>query len=385
MEEHPLGQQPGIMAASSEWAIQHIEPVGQQSMLHTATAIHDNAWVFGVTLKSAGRFGTLVFRREGHRWRRDGVPCIGRVNRALAISETDVWAVGDGDSLRWDGTRWHQFRAATFGADCQLFGLAQIGAYDIFTAGCIQEMDGSHARGTVQRWDGDRWVALPVPNTLSVPGKATGWILTGITGSSVDDIWAVGHVISGPACGLALHWDGKGWDSVPVTVPDSGSVRLNDALMLGDGQVIAAGHRTRPATVGTREPLVMKWNSKTWSEDKVGGSWGISQLVKGTSRVWAVGYAPNGGAYLSHSDGSGWRQFPAPERTDSSLALYGGAALPGNTLLVVGAATASATSTQPFAALTPWLPWQVSVAKGVTAARDYESTERFVLLGPCSH
>jgi hypothetical protein len=56
-------------------------------------------------LESAS-FVTLVFRREERGWQQVPAPGLGRVSRAVAVSDADVWAVGDRESLHWDGARW---------------------------------------------------------------------------------------------------------------------------------------------------------------------------------------------------------------------------------------------------------------------------------------
>lgn len=333
---------------TANWAIEEVPPVGKESMLHTAAASHGATWAFGISVQDAGSFGTLVFHRGEQGWRQVAAPGIGRVNRAAAISDVDVWAVGDGQSMHWDGVRWQQVPTADLSdIDSQLFGLAQIGEAGVWTAGYAVKRDGSRGRGTVQRWDGGVWTALPMPDV------AADWGLAGISGLSDGDAWAVGHTMGGPAQGIALHWDGKGWGQVPVPIPESGTVGLQDVLALASNDVLASGYRTPPGGgIRTREPIVVHWDGAVWSVDVLpGGPGQVSQLVKGNVSLWGIGYGPGGTAYVVRSSGSAWEPVPGPRLLRSALALHGGTVLAGDRLLVVGATSTSQVAARPFAAV----------------------------------
>ncbi len=60
-------------------------------ILHAAAAgDHGVAWACGILVQGGGRpFATLIFRRHGHGWEQVEAPQIGRVNRALAVSDAD--------------------------------------------------------------------------------------------------------------------------------------------------------------------------------------------------------------------------------------------------------------------------------------------------------
>ena len=138
------------------------EDVPSTGMLHTvAAAEHSAAWAFGISVREEGRFATLVFHRGDWGWEQVAAPQIGRVNRAIAISDVDVWAVGDGTSLHWDGTRWRQVPTAVLeDSEAQFFGLAHFSGADVWTAGYAPGRNFSGGRGIVQRWDGAAWTDL---------------------------------------------------------------------------------------------------------------------------------------------------------------------------------------------------------------------------------
>jgi hypothetical protein len=330
-----------------------------QAILHTAAASQGMAWAFGISVEGSKPFGTLVFCRGTQGWQQMAAPRIGRVNRAIAISDDDAWGVGDGKSLHWDGTRWRQVPTAPLeDVRTQLFGLAQFGAGEVWTAGYAPRRDHSGARGTVQRWDGERWTDLPMP------AVAPSWALADIGGVSRDDLWAVGRGASG--VGVALHWDGRGWQQLPVPVPPSAVAKLCDVVALDSNDVWAAGYRT-PLNGGShaRRPFAVHWDGRAWSftsiSDQPAQIW---QLVKGEGCLWGIGYTSAGLPLVARLSGSEWQLLPGPapppraehSGPQSGPTLHGGAILPDNRLLVVGATSSSPASEQPFAASGQYRP-----------------------------
>lgn len=332
----------------ADWITERVPAVGRESMLHTAAASGQSAWAFGISAPEGAPFVTLVFRREEQDWRQVAAPCIGRVSRAIAVSDADVWAVGDGESLHWDGDCWrHVPTADLHDARAQLFGLAQFGTADVWTAGYAPRRDHSGSRGTVQRWDGTAWT------DQSLPSVARGWSLAGIGGVSADDLWAVGRGEPGHA--VALHWNGQDWRQLPVPAPESGTVKLCDVAALASDDVWAAGYRTAPdGGVRNRQPFAAHWDGSAWSPGELpAGPGQIWQLVKQNATIWGIGYAPDSTPIVAKMSGSGWQFLPGPPPPPGAQhgSLYGGAILPGGKLLVVGATSASLDSTQPFAAV----------------------------------
>ena len=332
----------------ADWSRERVPAVGLQSILHTAAASDQSAWAFGVSAPEGVPFVTLVFRREGQGWRQVPAPCIGRVSRAVAVSDADVWAVGDAESLHWDGACWrHVPTADLHDAKAQLFGLAQFGSADVWTAGYAPRRDHSGSRGTVQRWDGTAWTDQLLPSV------APGWSLAGIGGVSAQDLWAVGRGQPGHA--VALHWDGLDWRQVPVPAPVSGTVKLCDVAALAANDVWAAGYRTAPEDgVRTRQPFAVHWDGSAWSPGELpAGPGQIWQLVKDGVSIWGIGYAPDSTPLVARMSGSAWQFLPGPAPPPGAGhgSLHGGAILPDGGLLVVGATSTSPDAVQPFAAI----------------------------------
>ena len=112
-----------------------------------------------------------------------------------------------------------------------------------------------------------------------------------------------------------------------------------------------AGQRATPFA-GARAPA--PYSPADWAAGELpAGPGQIWQLVKENATIWGIGYAPDSTPIVAKMSGSGWQFLPGPAPPPGAQhsSLYGGAILPGGSLLVVGATSASTDSTQPFAAI----------------------------------
>jgi hypothetical protein len=301
-------------------------------------------------VQGGGRpFATLIFRRHGHGWEHVEAPQIGRVNRALAVSDADVWAVGDGCSLHWDGSRWQKVPTAVIkGSEPQFFGLAQFGADEVWAAGFAPMRDYRQARGTVQRWDGSEWTDLPMPAVAAV------WSLSGIAGASPQDLWAVGQVHGQRSDPLALHFDGQEWQRVPVPGVEGSSIQLSDIAVLGNGDTWAAGYTWGSGGICTRQPFAVHWDGQAGATGEVpDGPGQITQLASDGKKLWGLGYAAPGAAYVAALEGTSWQVIPGPPGPPEAThtALHAGTILADGNLLAVGASSMPDDFSRPFAAV----------------------------------
>lgn len=342
------------------WTVERVPAPTGQAVLHTTavlaatgvlpmtgvlpTAGVDSgaAWAFGIAVGSS--LHTLVFRRAEHDWRPVDVPDIGRANKAVVLSDTELWIVGDGTSLHGIGDDWRVVPLAPSDRAAQLFGLIAFAGSDVWTAGYAPG-DGA-ARGTIQRWDGTSWTEQPLPDV------AGSWALAGIGGVAQDDLWAVGQRHGPTGAMVALHRDGDVWRSVPVPVPDDGAAELGTVLALASDDVWAAGCR-RPAAGAVRLPVAVHWDGVEWSLlDVPDGQGHIRELATDGRRVFGVGSAGDRPWVVELSEG-GHRAVPAPPTPDGATrcSLHGGAVLPDGRLLVVGASSDSPTDARPYVAV----------------------------------
>ncbi len=164
------------------------------------------------------------------------------------FGDDDVWAVGNGLALHWEGSSWRQVELPGYQRLQAVWGA---NARDVWAVG---------AEGVVSRWDGTRWRRLDFTTQED---------LTGVSGTSAEDVWLVGP-------NLALHWDGQtlrktpGWTPVEPESHADGAPFTTHVWALGPQDALAAGG-----------DVCQRWNGQTWSRTDCG--------VKGARDVWASG------------------------------------------------------------------------------------------------
>src|ERR1051325_3714934 len=97
-----------------------------------------------------------------------------------------------------------------------LYGVTAISASDAWAVGDVYNQAVGDQQTLTQHWDGIRWQTVPSP---SVPGAYNH--LTGVSGTSSKDVWAVGYTIDNRTYAwqaLILHWNGSRWSVVPGAV-----------------------------------------------------------------------------------------------------------------------------------------------------------------------
>ncbi|MFL5385501.1 MAG: hypothetical protein ACJ8GN_23510 [Longimicrobiaceae bacterium] len=233
-----------------------------------------------VDTRTPGETGILHWRPE---W---GAPVRwGDFRGVWAASPHDVFAVGNGVVLHFDGNYWRAMDAG--GAD--LNGVWGLGGTNVYAVG---------SAGTVLHWTGGAWV----PEFDVDLGTAD---LRSVWGFSANDVWVVGD------SGRIAHFDGSGWTAHEVTAKGLRSVwgnAANSVWAVGDG--------------GT----VLHWNGAAWEPQSlpslpdpadsvtVAAVWGTS-----ATDVWvAANYHPYfnwGYSNLYHYDGTSWTDVVVTQST----------------------------------------------------------------------
>jgi hypothetical protein len=124
----------------------------------------------------------------------------------------DVWAIGDGKSVHWDGKAWS---ASTLTNATSIFAFSKTDAWA--TGGA-----------TVQRWNGSAWSPVTMPVTIDSFFTRFGII----SGTASNDVWIPVDQFSEDE---VLHWDGgtwKKWDSPGVNFKAAHARAANDVWLL---------------------------------------------------------------------------------------------------------------------------------------------------------
>ena len=237
-----------------------------------------------------------------------------------AVDATDdgtVWAAG-GHVVgpvsrpyvqRWNGTSWAEQRLDLPKGAIGLSSLYDVKAFapnDVWAVGSWMGED-----PLVQHWDGRRWSAVTTPEI-----GGTEAILTGVDGTSSNDVWIVGQRrVDQQEHALVLHGGLAGFRIVP---PPDASV-LHAVAMYLDGTPVVAGWRINDE--GFADGFIAHLTGSTWQEEatpeKEESNAFLFGLAVGRNRVWAVGFtnvSPDGDSpFTLERDQGGWRELDEPD------------------------------------------------------------------------
>jgi hypothetical protein len=311
---------------------------GQALMTGIDAVSDDDAWATGTAFTgSGGTAAPLLEHWDGTSWRRVRLPVkvsssVGQdiVANVGVLSADDVWAITfKGRYLRLHDDRWTtgllpdtKNRKVVIDS-VKTFGPADVWAFGYRSVGRPSRLAFAPYAA---RFDGRRWTTIPVP------GRG---ILDPASAISANDLWAVVGVPFGvrgvPSTATVLRWNGARWLRVPVqpNLPKHASVV--GILAANDSDVWIGG--SVPNGKGGTSEMARHWNGKSWtqasphtaatSQDFYLGSF----VTDGRGGFWAIGGNLNLGAQrLWHHSAGRWS---APIR--SRWQLYQLAAVPDST------------------------------------------------------
>ena len=271
-----------------------------------------------------------------------------------AVAPGDVWAAGSvvGTStasliLHYDGV----WSVAATGpavptAKSALADIDMLSATDGWAVGSTVAT-GKPAQALIQRYQDGKWAAVPAPL-----GDFTSTTLSAVHVRSAGDAWAVGTAtgLNGKRAALVLHWDGAGWQVVPV--PDGGAAGEAESLASVSAPAADDVWAAGKICAGTFcRPLALHLTGGTWSVVPTGG--GASELTEvvplGPDDVWVIGYTTLGSTgetdHAEHWDGHVFTPEgppppnpgdPATTDAEPASALEGATAVPGGGVWAVG-------------------------------------------------
>ncbi|MFB9906435.1 hypothetical protein [Allokutzneria oryzae] len=286
-------------------------------------------WALGFLVTRTG-FTSKALRHDPDGWREAGIPDIGRITAATAPGD-EIWAAGNnGRLLHNPGTGWRRVDSP-FPADSHgsYLGMTHFGPDSVWAVGDACRRSDNHRRGVVQHWDGHRWTELTVPDL------GEHWGLSGISGTSATDVWAVGWAFEdGLETAVVLHYDGDYWQRFATPVEPGLEHSLQDVASISNtGETVAVGYRTD--ATGARTPLAMAWTGSGWRTTAAPSDEGQLNAVDG--RI-SVGYSEGDDAYAARLAKRTWHRLrtPRPLGPRGRLTLNGVLALPDGGALAVG-------------------------------------------------
>jgi hypothetical protein len=274
------------------------------------------------------------------------------VNAVAAVATDNVWAVGFSFTcssllkpmaLHWDGTKWNVVPTPPLNTNdnAALNGIFALASDDIYAAGYQPAKNGA-VQTLIEHWDGSRWVVVPSPNA-----NTTGNALFSISGTSPNDIWAVGDQVA-PGIEirtLALHFDGSMWSVVPTPNVVGGSSSdqnvLTSVVAVAPDDVTVVGFTLANLTELT---MAQHWDGTNWKvipTPNRSSAQGSLNTLRGVTAVtatdlYAVGFFADSASFgqeltmILHFDGNRWTIIKSPVKGVAQQ-LNGVFALPGTT------------------------------------------------------
>ena len=206
-----------------------------------------------------------------------------------------------------------------------LNAVAAVSANDVWAVGYKNDNNLNDSRTLVMHWNGASWQTVASPNPASTPDCQnfnTGNVLSAVSATSTDDVWAVGFSFSCSALLVPMiqHWDGTSWKAVR-----SPKLRTNDnsaltgVVAFAPNNVYAVGYQ--PASNGAVLTLVEHWDGKSWKVMSSPNANHTGNVLAGISAnaptdIWAVGDQVAPGVPVKtlaeHFDGVKWTLVPTP-------------------------------------------------------------------------
>ena len=265
----------------------------------SADSEHD-IWATSITSSVALHF-------NGSTWGKVPMAKASRVSKAVVISPTNVWAVGQQTTAKFsqvqhfNGSTWSVVASPHFAGGEDLNSIKAVSASSIFAVGDSFDSLGNRTP-LIEHFNGTRWSVVTAPKVATAE-------LFDLAIISASDIWAVGGTGSGSA--LTLHFNGVQWSLVPAPVAG-----LFAVTALSTNNVWAVGRQLTASTV------VAHWNGTAWKIVPSPNTGSLSALNSisaiSSTDIWAAGCsvcADAGGgasALIEHWNGTTWTVNPAP-------------------------------------------------------------------------
>jgi hypothetical protein len=241
-----------------------------------------------------GASSALAAQRSGKGWITEpiGQPVFdAQLSGTAAFSSSDIWAVGR-QIDHWDGSTWTVVPGANVSGAFEnpiLAAVATIPGTDrLWAVGESSPAGSGESPGFIERYNGTAWNQVKAPPVD---------MLSAVVAASPTDAWAAGFQSSGKVP-VALHWDGKSWQS--VSVPLTGA-EFTAVAELSSNDVLFAGELD--SSQG-EVPLVEQWNGSSFVQETVhlksnsNGELRALGVIPGTSDVVAVGGQFSGSSEL---------------------------------------------------------------------------------------
>ena len=305
-----------VAAGPPGWAIMATVHYGSAADASGYSAIiapsKADAWVFGGT-NPGGTSAPAAEHWNGTRWRPVRLPSGlgGFIVASSASSARNIWAVGSGYALRWNGARWAV--ANTWRQRGELTSVSAISPADVWVFGGSAFTSGTSPGAW--HYNGHEWL------------KVTGIASRIYRSSAVSrhDIWAV-------TAGSVVHYNGQAWRAVRSAARALGPAQPGDVLAESARSVWVSG--LSPTTWANGHLVLARWNGSRWA--RFVAPWRVQQAERfapdGTGGIWVPvvtgGIIPQ--TWILHLSRAGrWARIPIAAGPDTGVGVSDLALIPG--------------------------------------------------------
>jgi hypothetical protein len=200
----------------------------------------NNVWAVGALAPEGAN--ALIEHWDGTSWSivsNSVIAGAGRLSSVSADATNDVWAVGEAGNggaplLHFNGTTWSQLPGPPSSMEAN--AVLALSPTDVWAVG-KKQYEANHRvqfRASIEHWNGTSWSLVASPTTSDTS-------LNGIAAISANDILAVGAGGAGASTTLVEQWNGTSWSIISSPNPGDFSNGLSGVTALSDGTVVAVG------------------------------------------------------------------------------------------------------------------------------------------------
>ena len=307
---------------------------------HPAWGVPEPAWLAGGTARTAAP--TASQQSASFQATLFGVSSV--------PASTKAWAVGAGCYgsctvvLHYNGTSWSQVPSPSPGSDVQLDSVTALSDTDVWAVGdyCVSSCNAGRQvfDSLAMHWDGKTWTQVPTKN----PSATFNW-LQSVSAASPSDVWATGYkCTSGCARLLTLteHWNGTSWSNVSSPTPAGKWNQLN-------GVSSYPAHKAWAVGAAGAKSIALRWTGTKWVTATLPDIGTHSDALYGVSapsatNAWAVGTdCPDCTSTIGlfrtlalHWNGTKWAKVSTPNPNPAPDVLQAVAARAGKDAWAVG-------------------------------------------------
>jgi len=230
----------------------------------------NNVWIS----KYASGGPELLFY-NGEKWHSKGNGPLNTLFHAMwGSSKDNIWASGSNSKLfHYDGSKWTyvQKPVKLFNQVEDMWGGS---SKDIWAVG-----------GSIMHYDGNKW-----SQSTSLDFSKKKYLLSGVSGSGPNDVWAVGT-------GRLMHYDGKKWTDYET----------NPKIIYSDVYAAAKDDVWIVGGANNKESILLHYDGKKWSNFPHPKTIGLKAIwASGPTDVWVISYTNYDGTSVLHYDGKTW-------------------------------------------------------------------------------